>query len=373
MHNQLTQHDIIVAGGGIVGAALAYGLSGKGRHVTVLDASTETNTATRSNVGLIWCQSKFQHLPDYAKWGFISSGLFPALVRELEEVSGERINANFTGGLIPVLSEEDYQQRGDYITKLRETLGGYQGGMIERGELECKLPGIAFGPEVCGAAWCEADGVVDPLGLLRAYRAAFPRVGVNLQADTIIFDVQPHASGYRVFTNKGPMDCERLVLAAGLANRRLARFALPKLPVFPDKGQVILIERMPFVMPIPVLGVTQTFGGTVIIGFRHETVGHDMHVYPSVVSKEGIWAMRVWPELMRKRVIRTWAGLRVMPDDKQAIYSHLPGHPKVTLVNTHSAITMAAVHTRLLPEFILGGELPETARSMTLHRFGYDC
>ena len=56
-----------------------------------------------------------------------------------------------------------------------------------------------------------------------------------------------------------------------------------------------------------------------------------------------------------------------------AIYSRLPGHPNVTLVNTHSAVTMAAAHTRLLPDFILGGELPETAQGMTLKRFGYSC
>ena len=52
-----TEQDIIIVGGGISGAALAYGLSGKGRKVTVLDAPTDTNKASRTNVGLIWCQS----------------------------------------------------------------------------------------------------------------------------------------------------------------------------------------------------------------------------------------------------------------------------------------------------------------------------
>ena len=96
-------------------------------------------------------------------------------------------------------------------------------------------------------------------------------------------------------------------------------------------------------------------------------------VVPSAVASEGKWAIRVWPELGKKRLIRAWAGLRVMPDDSMAIYSRLPGHPNVTLVNTHSAVTMAAAHTRLLPDFILGGELPETAQGMTLKRFGYSC
>ena len=59
------------------------------------------------------------------------------------------------------------------------TLGEYKGNMIDRAELEKKLPKIGWGPEVCGAAWCEEDGVVDPLSLLRAFRAALPRVGVD--------------------------------------------------------------------------------------------------------------------------------------------------------------------------------------------------
>jgi len=244
--------------------------------------------------------------------------------------------------------------------------------MIDRTELEKKLPKIGWGPEVCGAAWCEEDGVVDPLSLLRAFRAALPRVGVDYR-QTLVFDVQPHAGGYRVTTKDGTFDCQKLVLAAGLSNRRFVQFAMPTLPVYADKGQVLLVERMPFVMPIPVLGVTQTFGGTTIIGFRHEKAGHHTQVVPSAVASEGKWAIRVWPELGKKRLIRAWAGLRVMPDDSMAIYSRLPGHPNVTLVNTHSAVTMAAAHTRLLPDFILGGELPETAQGMTLKRFGYSC
>lgn len=365
--------DILIVGGGITGVALAYGLAGSGRRVTVLDRQTPTNRASRSNVGLIWVQSKFLHLPDYARWGFLSSRAYPELVAELEEVSGLRIPVQFRGGLIPVLSEEEYQQRGDYIVKLREALGEYRGGMIDRAELDALLPGIRFGREVTGAAWCEEDGVIDPLALLRAYRAALPRKGVEL-VDRDVLDVQPrNGGGYLVVTDNGEFEAGTLVLAAGLANRRLARFALKDVPVYPDMGQVLLVERMPYVMPIPVLGATQTFGGTTIIGFRHENSGHRMSVDQKGVSGEGQWAMRVWPELAGKRVIRSWTGLRVMPNDNMAIYSRLPGHADAYLINTHSAVTMAAAHTRLLPPFLLGGDLPETARCMTLQRFGIAC
>lgn len=368
-NQQHSEHDIIIAGGGISGLALAYGLVAKGAKVTLLDAPTPTNKASRTNVGLIWCQSKFLHLPNYAKWGFHSSSLFPALTQELEEISGLDISVNYTGGLIACIGENEYEAKAAYIEKLKVALGNYPGGMLSRSELENKLPKIGFGPDVVGAAWCEADGVVDPLALMRAYKAAFCKLGGNF-VETLIHDVQPKDGGYSVFTGNGQMNCGRLVLAAGLSNRRFSRFALPNLPVSADKGQVLLVERMPQVMPIPLLGVTQTFGGTVIIGFRHEFIGHDTRIVPEDVSTEGRAAIKIWPELAKKRLIRAWCGLRVMPEDKQAIYSKLPDHPKVTLINTHSAVTLAAAHTRHLPEFILGGNLPDLARDMTLERFG---
>ena len=213
---------------------------------------------------------------------------------------------------------------------------------------------------------------MEPLILLRAFKVAFRKLGGHL-IETIIHDVRPENGGFRVFTENGPMDCERVVLAAGLANRRFAGFALPNLPVVSDKGQVLLVERMPPIMSTPILGLTQTFGGTIIIGFRHELIGHDTRLDTCGVAAEGQWAMRVWPELGKKRLIRAWSGLRVMPKDKMAIYSRLPGFPKATLINTHSAVTLAAAHARHLPDFVLGGELPEVAREMTLKRFGYDC
>ena len=372
MQKKPTEQDIIVAGGGICGVAMAYGLAHKGHKVTIVDAPTETNKASRTNVGLIWGQSKFLHIPNYAKWGFISCRLFPELTRELQEISGIKIQANYTGGLIPCLSQDDYTKRGDYIDKLREVLGEYKGNIIDRSQLEQKLPRINFGPEVVGAAWCEEDGFVDTLALLHAFHVALPKVGVKVE-HAFIHDAQPVDGGYRLFTSSGPMDCDRLVLAAGLANRRLARFAVPDLPVHADKGQVLLVERMPQVMPTPMLGITQTFGGTVIIGFRHEFVGHDTSLVPSAVSTEGQWAIRVWPELGKKRLIRTWSGLRIMPDDQMAIYSRLPNHPKATLINTNSGVTLTAAHTRLLPDYLLGGELPEVAQGFTLKRFGYSC
>ena len=402
MQNNHKEYDVVVVGGGISGLAVAYGLckNNEKLRLAIIDSPTELNKASRTNVGLLWCQSKFLDVPDFARWGFLSCKLFPELLQELKEISKIEIPVNFTGGLIPTLGEAEFTQRGEYIQKLKTALGAYPGSMISRSELESKLPKIKFGEEVTGAAWCEEDGVVEPLLLFRAYRSALKKMGATILEDSMVYDVQAKDNNaYKVMTSRGEITCERLVLAAGLANRRFASFAfndsdntinsdMPNnlhdnlydvsynhggLPIFADKGQVLLTERLPFVMPIPLLGCTQTFGGTVIIGFKHETRGHDATVVPEAVSQEGAWALRVWPELAQKRIIRSWPGLRVMPNDKVAIYSHLPNHPHVTVINTHSAVTLAAVHSRYLPEYIMGGDLHECAENMTLKRFGFAC
>ncbi len=376
------EYDIVIVGAGISGLAVAYGLAKRTPtlKIAVLDAPTDVNKASRANVGLIWCQSKFLHAPDYARWGFMSAKLFPELLRELEEVSKIKVPVNFTGGLIPVLGEAEYCTREKYIQGLKEALGSYPGHMLSRSELVKKIPKIPFGPEVSGAAWCAEDAILEPLLLMRAYRKALQNLGVAVHHDTLVLQIAAkNPKSYCVQTVQGDFHAERVVLAAGLANRRFADFALntqanaKPLPIFADKGQVLLTERLPFVMPIPVLGCTQTFGGTVIIGFKHETRGHDAVVDPEAVAQEGAWALRVWPELAKKRIIRSWPGLRIMPDDHVAIYSHLPEHPQVTVINTHSAVTLCAVHSKYLPEFVLGGELPSTAQNMTLKRFGFAC
>lgn len=170
-------------------------------------------------------------------------------------------------------------------------------------------------------------------------------------------------------TSKGDMECERLVLAGGLANRQLASFAGAKIPVTPDRGQVLLTERIPDILPIPILGITRTPGGTVMVGFKHESVGTDTGIVPEGVIQEGKWAMEVWPSIGSLRVIRCWSCLRVMPKDGVPVYGSLPDHPNAFVLNAHSAVTLAAVHVERLPDFILGGSLPEDAAGFGLSRF----
>ena len=52
------EYDVIVAGAGIVGAAIAYGLAGYDKRVLMLDGADTDYRAAKANFGLVWVHGK---------------------------------------------------------------------------------------------------------------------------------------------------------------------------------------------------------------------------------------------------------------------------------------------------------------------------
>ena len=366
-------YEVAVVGGGIIGSAVAYGLAKEGRRVALLDAASPVDRASRANMGIIYCQCKFLHHPDFVRWHLDSSALFPELVPELEELTGIRICYRPGGGLVPCLGEEEFEQRTAYVNGLQKEAGGhYPGSVVGRNELEKLMPRVRFGPEVTGSAWCSADGLLEPLQLMFALRKGAGLLGAALRFNFRVDTVSVADGLYRLSAGQETVEAERVVLAGGLSNRGLVRL-IPgsdlHLPLFPDRGQILLTERIGDVLPYPIAGITRTPGGTIMLGFRRERAGTDPRIRPEGVIHEGRWALRVMPDLAKLRIIRSWSGLRVMPDDWLPLYDTVPGHPRVYVLNVQPAVTLAAIHVKTLPGFVMGGPLPADARRFGLSRF----
>ena len=60
-------YDIAVIGGGLVGAALAWGMARCGPRVCILDEHDVAFRASRANFALIWVQGKGQGSGAYAE------------------------------------------------------------------------------------------------------------------------------------------------------------------------------------------------------------------------------------------------------------------------------------------------------------------
>ena len=190
--------------------------------------------------------------------------------------------------------------------------------MLGRAETERLLP--AIGPDVAGASFCPLDGHADALRLFRALHAGFQKRGGRYLADHAVDAIAPGAGGFRLATPRGEIRAGKLVLAAGLGNARLAPMVGLSAPVRPQRGHILVTERVAPFLAHPLSTLRQTGEGSVMIGDSQEEAGFDNGVDTGVVAAMAARAVRAFPLLARANVVRSWAALRVMTRDGFPIY-----------------------------------------------------
>jgi glycine/D-amino acid oxidase-like deaminating enzyme len=116
-------------------------------------------------------------------------------------------------------------------------------------------------------------------------------------------------------------------------------------------------------------GVRQTHDGTVLIGVTNDSVGFNIDASAGAAARLAHRATRILPALSSARLVRTWAGLRVLTPDKAPLYAQSDTHPGAFVVNCHSGVTLAAVHSQDIAEAVLKGALPEAVAPFHPRRF----
>src|SRR3981189_3754035 len=103
----MRQFDAIVIGGGLVDAAIGYGLGRAGLAVAMVDEGDVAFRASRGNFGLVWVQSKGLGAPNYQRWTRLSAEEWPGLAAELGERTGAHVGLRPPGGVQPSLTDKD--------------------------------------------------------------------------------------------------------------------------------------------------------------------------------------------------------------------------------------------------------------------------
>ena len=360
--------DAIIAGGGLVGLSIGYGLSRLGLSVLLLDAGDTAIRAARGNFGLIWVQGKGAYFPPYADWTMRSSQLWPKLVNELQELDGPRLDFYQDGGLNICLSEDEMQKRFDKLEHLRVHQNGrFHFEMIDRTALKDIMPGI--GPKVVGAAFCSHDGHVNPLYLMRALQTGLTQNGGVFLPDSPVHDIYKNGSSICVTTKEKRFECQRLVLAAGLANAKLAPMIGLRQSIQPQKGQIIITEKLDQKLSLPTVLLRQTEEGGLMIGDSHEDSGFNVDVCPNIISGIADRALATLPALSDVGVVRSWAALRVMSKDGYPIYDQSECVPGAYAISCHSGVTLSAAHAFDLAKYIARAELGQELQEFSQRRF----
>jgi glycine/D-amino acid oxidase-like deaminating enzyme len=364
----LTSFDTLVIGGGVVGMSLAYGLARAGERVALLDQGDDALRAARGNFGLVWVQGKGLGRPPYARWTVQAARQWPALAAELRARTGVDVELSQPGGLSMCLSDDELAERAAQLTALRADLGGdYAFDILDASAVRALIP--ETGPDVVGAVWCPLDGHVNPLRVLRAFVQGFEQLRGVLVPGVTVQQIEPRTGGFIVHTQHARFDAQRVVLAAGLGNRALAPMVGLKAPVSPNRGQILVTERLQPFLKHPTLYVRQTGEGILQLGDSKEDVGLDDHTTLTQLSMIAARAIRCFPLLETINIVRTWGALRVMSPDGFPIYQASEQCPGAFVVTCHSGITLAAQHAGALVDWIRGAPQPQDIQNFHAERF----
>ncbi len=348
--------DYAVIGGGVVGLSLAWGLLKRGRRVLVLDGDDGSFRASRGNFGLVWVQSKGMDQPAYARWSQRSAAAWSDYARELDEAAGRPLGLQQEGGYDFHTDEESLARRVEDYERLKEKLGGdYPFEVLGANRLAREEPNI--GPKVAGAILHHQDGHVNPLRLLRALAREVRRLGATLVVGTKVERVAPQDGGFRIETREGEVHgAAKVVLSAGLGAIELGPKLGFRAPIRPQRGQVLITEKLPKLLRRPAGRVRQVDEGGVQLGDSHEEVGLDDRTTLETTAGIAAHAVTLFPCLASAQLLRSWGALRILSPDGLPIYQQSRSHPGAYLVTCHSGITLSAAHARFLPAWLEGVE-----------------
>ena len=363
----VTQSDVIVIGGGLVGMAVAYGLACGGADTVVLDQGDDAFRASRGNFGLVWVQGKGHDLPDYSRWTRSSATRWPAFAQALQADSGVDVQLRQPGGFHMCFSDGELAERQSRLQTLQDALGDYPFQMLDAAELKARLPLI--GPSVVGASYTPQDGHVNPLKLLRALHASAQAKGARLHGGMQVDRIECAPGEFRVTAGQRRFVASRIVLAAGLGNPGLAKQVGLHAPVAPNRGQVLVSERVRPFLDYPTINVRQTDEGTVQLGDSMEEVGFDDGTSTEVLAAIARRGIATFPLLRDVRLVRAWGALRVMSPDGFPIYQQSATRPGAFVVTCHSGVTLAAAHALRLAPWVMGGEQPDELAVFAGERF----
>ncbi|QEI09358.1 FAD-binding oxidoreductase [Pigmentiphaga aceris] len=361
-----------MVGAGMVGAAVAYGLAGMGQRVLMLDGPDTDHRAAKANFGLVWAHGKGMGHPGYQRLSIQAAQAWPAFAAELEAESGLDIAYEQRGGLNFCTSDADLSARAATMDRWHAQTPELAPStrMLDRGELLRRFPTMRLGPAVTGASFGELDGHVNPMRLLAALQTAFLRRGGELRnnhaADTI--RALP-GGGFEVTSGTSTARAARVLIAAGLGSVALGPMVGLDVPLRPQRGQLLVTERLAPLLPIPASGLRQTAEGTVMIGVTQEEVGYDLATTAEGAVRMVRKALRILPDLARAKLVRQWACLRVMTPDGHPAYASSVTHPGADIALCHSGVTLASFHAGPYAKAFMERALPASLGIFHHERF----
>jgi glycine oxidase len=356
MSHKVSSCEVIVVGGGVIGAACARAAALRGLRVALCEPGPDRAAASPASAGMLAAQIE---PTDEGLRGLAVRGrdLYEGLADALRETTGLDI-AFWRAGIASVAFDDAAAGRlRDAVAQQRQA--GLRCDWLEPDDMAERFPGAA--PQCRGALFAPEDGAVDPVALTGALLADARRVGVTILPERVVrVEVAEGGGAAGVALVDRTLGAEHVVIAAGAWSPRIG--GLPRLlPVEPVRGQMAAAP-WPAGTPPAILysdhGYVLARRGEALMGSTMEHAGFDGRATEAGVAEIVRGAMRLLPAIAAARPTRTWAGLRPVTPDGRPIVGADPETRGLWFATGHgrNGILLAALTGEIIGELLTRGE-----------------
>lgn len=324
--------SVLIVGGGILGASLAFHLAEAGADVRLLESDRTVGGVATPN-SWAWINASWGNAPDYFRLRHESMKQWHNL-----DARVPGLVLNWCGGLLWDLPEKDL-----LAYAAERNAQGYGVRVIDGAEVRRIEPALVSPPDL--AVHVAGEGVVEPVHAVERLLAAAQAKGAKvLQGTTARWLIERKGRIVGVMTEEGDLDADIVVLAAGASCRKLLKHVGQDLAM--DEPPGLLVHSAPApellrgLVMAPELHVRQTADGRLVAGT--DFGGTDPGDNPQAAADELFTKLKAFLQHGDTLQLEQFTvGYRPTPRDGVSAIGAIPAIEGLYLCLTHSGITLA--------------------------------
>jgi sarcosine oxidase subunit beta len=364
--------EVVVVGGGITGASVAYHLARRGcTGVVILERNRLAEGSTSLSAGGI--RQQFSHPANV-----LLSQESVRVFERFRDAFGAEIGFHQVGYLFLATTQATWDDLQAGVAVQQGLQVPVQ--LLSPGEVQRRWPYLAV-DDVVGATFCPEDGYADPYTVAVAYAAEARRLGVRIEENTPVTGIRVQRGRVRgVQTPRGAISTPWVINAAGAWAAQVGALAGVELPIRPYRRQVFVTGAFPSLpRPVPmIIDFDAAFyfrgeGPGILLGMTDPDEPSSFHTHVDWAFLERVvdQAVRRAPALEEVRVLRGWGGLYAITPDDNPILGRVPGLEGLIMAAGFSGhgFQQGPAVGRLLADLILDGDTDLDLSPFALARF----
>ena len=368
-----TTADIVIIGGGVMGASAAYHLAKRGaKNIVLLEKESHFGTGATGR-----CAGGVRYQFSTEINVTLSLHSLPMIERFREEL-GQDPGYHKYGYLLAATNEnivKEFERNAAMQNRL-----GVQTELLSGDEVRRRLPLMRFDDALAGT-FHHLDGTADPNSIVMGYVNAAQKMGVTTLTDAEVVGITVGGGEVRsVETSLGAVETRAVLNAAGPWSGLIGSMAGVQIPITPLRRQIFttnplreIPEDFPFVIDFAQSLYFHREGEGLLVGMsnQNEKPGFDQNVDEDfeLVNLEA--AIARMPLLEKASRASRWAGLYEITPDAHPVYggTDVKGFYVCAGFSGHGFMH-GPISGKLMSEFILDGKFSSVdVSALDLKRF----